>query len=368
MKLCLIANARLVHTWRWITPLVERGHVVRLMSYTAVTEQPPGVQVVDLTRLNNVPKLRFAAWAAWIRRDLKRFQPDVLHVHQVQAAGWLGWLAGYHPLVMTAWGSDLLLEPHKNALRRWLVRRALHACDRLVAPSPALEQAALELGLPPGKIARIPWGIDARVFAAQPDDREETRAALGLDRAEFVILCPRSPAPLYHLREVLLAFSRLASRQEGLRLVLLEYNPDPAYVQSLRALSAQLGLGEKLIWLPAQKDAAAMARLYRAADVMVSVPASEGYGLSVYEAMACGCPAVISDLPVFVGAIQDGRQALKVPAGDVDALESALDRLLGDPGLRQELAERGSRLAAGMSSSRIAEQAEALYAQVVASQ
>ena len=364
MKLCFIANARLNHTWRWIRPLMERGHTIQLISYTPVSGDPPGLQMVDLTRLNNTPRVRFGIWAAWLRGFLRKERPDILHVHQVQAAGWLGWLAGYHPLVISAWGSDLLQEPHRNALRGWLVRRALGACDRMIAPSTVLKAAAIELGLPAERIIMIPWGIDAQAFAPQPDDHLATRRSLGLGPDAAVLLCPRSPAPLYHLREVLLAFSRLASRWDKLHLVLIEYNPDLSYLASLKSLTDEIGLGERVHWLPSQPEAEAMARLYRAADVMVSVPESEGYGLSVYEAMACGCPCVISDLPVFRNILRDGQEALKVPVGDVQALASALDRLLDNRELRRDLAVAGRRLAAGMTNRQMAGQAERLYAEL----
>ena len=254
----------------------------------------------------------------------------------------------------------------KTPCRGWLVRRALAACDRLVPLSPLLGQAAVALGLPEERIVSIPWGIDTGIFRPGPDDRLETRQALGLPPAERLILCPRSPAPLYRLREVALAFGSLARERPALRLALLNYNPDPAYVQALKTLVTDLGLQAQVTWLPAQPDPAAMARLYRASDLVVSVPETEGLGLSVYEALACGCPTIISDLPVFKGVIQAGTHALAVPVGDEEALAGALARLLDDPELSRKLSENGARLAGGMSDRHMADQAEALYAGLAA--
>jgi glycosyltransferase involved in cell wall biosynthesis len=88
----------------------------------------------------------------------------------------------------------------------------------------------------------------------------------------------------------------------------------------------------------------AIADLYRLADVAVSVPSSDGTPISVLEALACGLPVVLSDVPSLREWVQHGREGLFAPAGDVQAISANVVRLLTDDALRQTLSENGTRL------------------------
>lgn len=368
MNLYFIANANLVHAWNWLRPIIGHGHVIRILSYAPVQRQFDGfdeVETIDLCQINNTPRLRFLYWARWLKNYLTNEKVDILHAHQVQAAGWLGWLSGFHPLVVSAWGSDLLIEPHKNRVRRWLVQRVLSACDRLVTPSPELSKAAIALGFPEKQIDLIPWAVDTQVFSPYPQDRKKTLEKLGLPPDSQIILSPRSPTPRYNIKEIILAFGQIAANREGIYLILLEFNPDPEYVFELRSIVTELNLTESVRWLPAITNRFEMAELYRAAHVMVSIPSSEGYGLSVYEAMACGCACVITDLPVFEQRVIQEKHALKIIPGDVGGLVEALVFMLDHPTSRKAFATEGIELAGSMSEDSLGLKIEELYSKVL---
>ena len=72
-----------------------------------------------------------------------------------------------------------------------------------------------------------------------------------------------------------------------------------------------------------------MADYYRAADVCVSIASSDSSPRSAWEALACGCPLVLSDLPWVHELIEPGRHAEVVPI-DADAVAAALERVLTD--------------------------------------
>jgi len=341
MRLLYIADANSIHTQRWVGPLVSRGEEVHIVAYKPVQRAWPGAAVIDLTRLYNVPKVRFLVWGMWLRHYVRQVRPDIMHAHQIQAAGWLGFMAHYHPFVISAWGSDLLIEPHRSPLRRTLLQMVLRRCDRLTVPSTLLYRTARELGVPEHKLALIPWGIDTNVFRPEPDDRTATRQELGIPSDAPVVFCPRAVAPVYNLNVVVTAIQLAKAARPDVRLLLLRYNAEPAYLTRLQEQIEAAGIAPQVLWLPPQPDPAAMARLYRMADVMVSVPSLEGYGLSVYEAMACGCPTVVSDLPLFADALSDGVQTLKAPVGDAAATAASLQRVLQDVALAAKLRQAG---------------------------
>ncbi len=340
MKICFIANPDSIHTRRWAQPILERGDQVTVLTYLQPVHPWPEVEIIDLTRLNNQRKARFVRWGLWLRSYLRASRPDILHAHQVTPSGWLAALSGYHPLVAMAWGSDLLEEPHRSAWRRRLVQMALRRSDRLVAPSALLHQAARSLGMPEERIVDIPWGVESDLFYPDASRRAQKRAALGLSVHEWLFFCPRGLQAIYHTSEILQAVRLVHQQLPTIRLLLLDYIPDPDYAQLIRRQIQQWELQSVVSLLPpvALPD---MADLYRAADAVISIPSSEGFGFSVYEAMACGCPTIISDTAAF-HHLHDGRQTLKVRASSPAALAHAMLTIVQDTTLRQTLQDAGA--------------------------
>jgi glycosyltransferase involved in cell wall biosynthesis len=362
MRICYIADANSVHTQRWVKPFVERGDQVYLLSLAPVERAWTGLQeMVDLTQLGNLRKVRFLQWGWWTWRYVRRIKPDILHAHQLTGAGWLGAMAAYHPFVVSAWGSDILVEPHRSVLRRILVRIVLSRCDHLTVPSQPMYDAAVALGVARTELHMIPWGIETGVFRPTPDDRLLTRGQLGIDQDAKVVFCPRAIAPLYNLDIVLEAFNAAQSQIREARLLLLHYNVDPRYREALERKISAYGLDDTVLWLPTQRAAPDMARLYRASDIVVSIPSSEGYGLTVYEAMAAGCPTLISDLPIFSEELIHGLHTMKVAVRDRAQTSKTLLDLLANPELRQELRQNALGLCTWKNVQRRIELIDSLY-------
>jgi glycosyltransferase-like protein len=112
-------------------------------------------------------------------------------------------------------------------------------------------------------------------------------------------------------------------------------------------------------------DDAAVARAYRAADVLAFPSTKEGFGLVPLEALAAGLPVVASDIDVLRAFLRDGRNALLVPPGDAAALAVALRRVAGDPALAARMRAAGIHTAAGFSWARAAEAHEPEYARLL---
>jgi len=92
--------------------------------------------------------------------------------------------------------------------------------------------------------------------------------------------------------------------------------------------------------------------LYERALAVACVSREEGFGFTPLEALARGTPAIVADLPVFAETLGDG--ALRVPAGDAEALGAALLRLEREPGLREHLIEAGREAVGRLSWERSA--------------
>lgn len=366
MKLCYIVNGASIHAQRWIQPMVARNHRVFVITYQPNSQAIPGTaDFIDLTQKSALPKLRFLQWGLWIRQYLKRIQPDILHAHQIPAAGWMGAMAGFHPFVVTGWGSDILLEPKKSAFRKLLVRIVLARADILTVPSSLMFNTARDLGFPEQRLRLIPWGVETNIFKPDRTNRLETRRQFGLPEHAPVIFCPRGVHPVYNLDIIAAATHALLPRFPDLRLILLKYNPQAAYLKQIEEQIASTQMGANVIWLPAQESPEKMAHLYQCSDVVLSIPSSEGYGFTTYEAMACGTPTVISDLPVFESDLQDRVHTLKVPVRDTHRTAQAIETILTDKQLQQVLVENSLSKCAGLSVEHRITQVETLYQNIL---
>ena len=109
---------------------------------------------------------------------------------------------------------------------------------------------------------------------------------------------------------------------------------------------------------------AQMRDTYRAADVYVNASWYEGFGLPSLEAMACGVPLVQARNHGLDGIIEPDRDCLCVPSGDVEALAGALERILGDPALRDRLSQAGRATAQSFPLSRQRDMLAAAFSEI----
>jgi glycosyltransferase involved in cell wall biosynthesis len=265
----------------------------------------------------------------WIRRLLGRVRPDVVHAHWLSAYGFLAAISRARPLIVMAWGSDVYAATPRQ-LRQ--CRFALRHADVAMTDSQDLLDRLIELGARPERTHLLNWGVDLEAFAPAPD-RVAVRRLLGLGDGPLV-LSPRALTPLYNPRVILDAFEQLRARVPDAQLVLKHIG------ESAPDLGRPLPDGARIIGhVPYEL----MPEYYRAADVCVSIPDSDSSPRSVWEAMACGCPCVISDLPWARELIEDGRHALLAApyAGPVSA---ALERVLTDAQFAARIGGEARRL------------------------
>ena len=270
-----------------------------------------------------------ATHVRWIRGLDRELRPDVVHAHWLCGYAAFAALAGASPLVAMAWGSDVL---RANRLRTLAGRIALRRSRIAMADSRALLDRLVELGAPREATVLVNWGVDLDDFSPVDGARSELRRSLGLGIGP-VILSPRSLTPVYNPATILAAFALVTEARPRAELVLKHMGagaPPVAAAPGVRVIGH----------VPYER----MAAYYQAADVCVSIPSSDSSPRSVWEAMACGCPVVVSDLPWVRELIAPGRDALVVPV-EPEAVAGAILRVLEDRELADDLGRRGRLLA-----------------------
>ena len=161
--LCLLGDANSPHTRRWALEMRARGWRVSL-----VTARPEPLDGVEQRTL--LPVRRSTDWllrAGATRRHVRDLAPDIVHAHYLTSYGYLAARCGRHPLVMTAWGSDLLVTPHTHPWMRWLTG--------WMTSSPATRPAWSRLRGSTGRAPRCTRSTGAWTARASPPRPGSTR-------------------------------------------------------------------------------------------------------------------------------------------------------------------------------------------------
>jgi glycosyltransferase involved in cell wall biosynthesis len=241
----------------------------------------------------------------------------------------------------------------RTRVQAGLDRWAYSCASRLIVASAALADDLVARGVPSDKLVVVPPGRDLASQPTEPpqDLRVGRRAAL-VSVGNWV--------GRKGLLDLLEAVSRLPDDAATLHLA-GDADVEPSYSARVRARLAAPDLARRVVVhgpLPAQQVAA----LYDAADVFVLASTREPYGTVYGEAMAAGLPVVgyrAGNLPHLA---DDGTEGFVVPLGDVDALATALRRLVDDPHLRARMGEAAARRAATFPTWR--DSAERLFAEL----
>ena len=224
------------------------------------------------------------AHVRWIRRLCHDIRPAVVHAHWLCGYAAFAAIARATPLVAMAWGSDVF---GADGVRTLANRVALRGADVAMADSQALVDRLIALGAARDSTVLVNWGVDLATFAPVNGAQPAVRAELDLGPGP-VILSPRSLTPLYNTETILAAFALVTRAHPETQLVLKHMGIDHP---------ALPGVADARVHIVGHVPHERMARYYQAADVCVSIPSSDSSPRSVWEAMACGCPVVVSDLP-----------------------------------------------------------------------
>lgn len=353
--------------------LAQRGHDVHVCTTNvdggSVSDVPVG-QPVDLDgvtvryfptgigrRLFRSPDL-----AAYLDTGVAQF--DVVHLHTV--FNWPTTVAARLarrdrvPYVVSPRGMlvrKLIRQKSRLVKSAWigLFERSNLAAARSVVVTADIEaQDIVDLGLAAARFDVIPNGVDAPPDEGAAFDGE-------LDRLSGpVILCL---GRVHWKKGIDRLIASLASVPEA-RLVVAG-NDEDGYTEELKAVAARIGVAERVHFVGPAYGARKWA-LFRRADVFALASHSENFGVAVLEAMACGCPVVVTPDVGLADAVA-GAGAGLVAAGEPAVFGAALARLIRDPALRRQAGEAGKRLAEDRFSwSAIAERTERLYAEFAA--
>ena len=346
MKVLFIALLNSIHSKRWVSYFAERDFDVSVISFCKQTVEIENAEIhvieppEPITRRLPFPLYyRFfcGAFDKQVDRVIQSIRPDAIHIHWIDTFAYMAVRNKRIPLVLTAWGSDVLIEPKNNAYTLRCLKKILKKADRITCDAEHLKKQMIVYGASPQKIDIIYFGTNMEDFNPGKKD-PKIREELDFEEGTDIIVSLRALKPVYDIATFIKAIPLVLKSHENARFVIVG---DGSEKEMLQELAKNLKVDSHVRFVGRLSDSD-LQRYTASADIYVSTSLSDGgLAASTAESMASNVPVVISDFGNNRDWVEDNENGLLFPLKDYEKLAEKLLYLLRNPGIREQIAAKG---------------------------
>jgi len=280
-------------------------------------------------------------WLLQTKKLVQHINPDVIDGHYISVYGFIAAFTGFHPLIITAWGSDLLINPRQNPIWKFTCKYAISHADKVIClfPLEIAKEALLKLNADLSKIETYYLGVDTNQFRHLADC-VDMKADFGISLSSPIVINVRGLAPVYDVDTFLKAMP-----------IVLKAIPQTEFIvmYNIREKNTVLKLSEQFQNIKNLKfieniPHSKMPRLLSMADIYVSTSISDGASNALFEAMACELPTIVTDIPANKYWITDEENGLLFKPFDYEALAKKLIFLLQNKQLQELFGNRSRKI------------------------
>jgi len=305
MKKLLIIGSNSVHTFNYIDLISDYFDEILLVT----NKHNPESKIKQITADFHYSFQSFFATPKKIRKLVEEYKPTHIHVHQANSYAFFTAraLGNKKNMVLTAWGSDILLLPKKNIFWHKIVQFSLSKFTFITADSQEVANEITTLTKVQNPVLVANFGIVIQ--------------EVSMEKENF-IYSNRLHKPLYRVDKVLQAFHRFLQTKPKDNWILV-VGAVGTETEQLKQLSKELGIDDQVNfvgWLDSETNQ----NWYARARFWISIPESDATSISLLEAMAYGCIPIVSNLPSNKEWITDGENGFIVKNLDEEYIEEML--------------------------------------------
>lgn len=293
MKICFLGDAQSIHIKRWCEFFRDKGDDVTIVTFR--DNYIKNINVINLGKdikvNSNGGNFSYLKKTEHIRNIIKDLKPDIVNSHYLTSYGLLGALTKQTPLVVSTWGTDILVTPKKNIIYKEITKYVLKKCEIVTSDSNYMSKEIEKLGKAKEQIITVPMGIDDKFFN-------------NINRKKYnkTILSLRTLCSNSNIDVIIKAFYKLTLVDSEFKLIIAN---DGAEKQRYIDLIKELKLENKIDIL-GSVDKSKVVELLKSSTLYISIPTSDSTSVTLLEAMACGTIPIVSNIPANLEWIING--------------------------------------------------------------
>jgi glycosyltransferase involved in cell wall biosynthesis len=332
MRILLLSDTYSEHTEKWALGLASTGLEVGLFSFNKASypwytgKKNISVLFEPDQKLDTSGKLSYLKFVGPLKKAIAQFKPDIVHAHYATSYGLIGALSGFHPFIISAWGTDVMKFPQKNFLNKTILKYNLRKADAICATSNTIKQYLKPVTNK--QVHVIPFGVDIREF-------RKKEVTPFFDHSTFVIGSIKPLEELYNTDVLIKAFAMLKLKHPEQKLKLLIIG-EGSQMDDLKKQTAELNIQNDVMFT-GRIAFSEVSNYFNMLDVLVNISDYESFGVSVIEAMACEKPVVATNTGGLKEIIENSSFGSLVEVGNVEETSSEIEKYLLDGSLKQKV-------------------------------
>lgn len=332
-KILFVGDLRSIHLQRYIKWFLDRYEIVCMTDYEVerFIFDKNKIKVYYKPQRIKLPIMRHLIQIYKLRKIIKKEKPDIINAHFITEDGWYAVFSGFHPVVLTGYGSDIYISPKNSWFYTLLHKLTFKYSDSIIVDSLDQKKEILKYRVKDSKIKVVQYGVDVEKYQKR-NQKIITRllSKYKIYKKQFIVLSMRNLYPIYNIDKIIKAFALFQKQVEDAILIVLGEGPEK---NKLKQLAKKEKIVSKIKFCGFVDDPKPYIQF---SDVMVSVPKSDGMPLSILEFMAAGKPVITSDLPSLKEIVENNKNGYRVDSTPT-AISKAMMQLYRNKNLRKKM-------------------------------
>lgn len=316
MKICFLGDGNSIHVQRWLKFFVQRNHEVHLITFSQINMKGIYVHQIHGVDINmNGGNWRYLLYVNKIRKLIKDINPSIINAHYVTSYGFLAALANRKPLIISAWGTDILVTPYKNIVYKLITKYSLDKAVLVTSDSEFMTKKANELTS--SEIITVPMGVEESLLKVGPKHETYNK-----------ILSLRTINKNSNIDIIVKGFKLYLERTKDNTAKLVIGNNGPE-IENIKKLVNDLNLNDN-VEFKGYMSRENLLESMLSADLHISIPTSDSTSVTLLETMAIGIPSIVSDLEANREWIEHDKNGLILCNNNEETLSEYIEYALNN--------------------------------------
>ncbi len=339
MKILILSDANSVHTFKWVESLSK--HNISLILFSLFTpnndykkkyrqlnveiHSPNLRSRISNLKQPNLTKLYYLNGLKHLKKIIRNYKPDLIHAHYASSYGVLAFLSFFRPFIISVWGSDIYLFPKINFINKWILKKVIQSADKVCSTSNAMKKIIIE-EYDRSDIHIIPFGVNINLFSPSLNSTKD-----------FIVGTIKSIEDYNGIDCLLDSAAIIINKYKHYDIKFLIVGKG-SLLDLMKGKARQLDI-EKNVEFAGKISFDNIVKYHQKLSVFVAVSTRESFGVSILESLACGIPAITSNIGGLPEVNKNQHTGIIIDPNDPEKLADSIIKLYLNENYRNKLSK-----------------------------